>query len=351
MTRTIIQRLGWPGLGLGMAILVAVQTGAAQRRLEPCAIAGSLGLNSPSDLGKGPLFSTSLDEEPRVTAEGRVAAYPGAEVVVSAEVPGRIVRLAVVEKTSVRKGDVIAELNSEDLRASLAEAEARIREAKADERFDLRELEREQGLLARRAGTVQNLDSLMHSLETARARRSAAAATRDRFAALIAKTRILAPIDGVVTARHVQSGETIEAATRLVTIVDLRRLRIEAEVDEYDAGRIALGAPVAIAAEGYSSSWQGEVEEIPDAVVGRKLRPEDPGRPIDARVLAVKVKLAGPNPLKIGQRVEVRIESAPAAGHVYLGQVDTGQSPGSWQAAQSKPIRFNKPETGSSPLK
>jgi RND family efflux transporter MFP subunit len=205
---------------------------------------------------------------------------------------------------------MIAELNADDLRASLAEAEAKILEAGADERFDQIELNREQSLMARRAGTAQNIDSLRHSLDAARARRAGATAARDRLTALIAKTRILAPIGGVVMARHVQPGETIEAAARIVTIADLNRLRIEAEVDEYDTGRIGLGASVQVSAEGYPSPWPGRIEEIPDSVVNRKLRPEDAGRPVDARVLPVKIALAGPTPLKLGQRVEVQIEEA-----------------------------------------
>ena len=55
------------------------------------------------------------------------------------------------------------------------------------------------------------------------------------------------------------------------------------------------------------SRWQGQVEEIPHAVVDRQTRPEDPGRPADTRVLRVKVAFREPNPLKLGQHVEVEI--------------------------------------------
>ena len=145
----------------------------------------------------------------------------------------------------------------------------------------------------------------------ARARRSAAIASRDRLDALIAKTRITSPIDGVVTARHVQPGEIAAPGTAVVTVVDLNRLRIEAEVDEFDAARVALGSPVMITAEGYGpTKWRGTVEEISDSVVGRRTRPADPGRPIDARVLPVKIALAEPSPLKLGQRIDVEIASS-----------------------------------------
>jgi RND family efflux transporter MFP subunit len=249
-------------------------------------------------------------ESPCVAAEGRVVLYPGAEVVVGTEIAGLVVRLTVKEKSAVRTGDLVAELNSADLRASRAESDARVSEAEADIRFFDREVRRDQALLAKKASTPQNLDINLRGLELARARRAAAIACRDRFDALIAKTLITAPIDGVVTARHVQPGEIAEPGRAVVTIADLNRLRIEAEVDEFDTARVALGSLVTITAEGYSATkWRGTVEEIPDSVVGRRTRPADPGRPIDARVLPVKIALTEPTPLKLGQRIDVEIAS------------------------------------------
>ncbi len=66
--------------------------------------------------------------------------------------------------------------------------------------------------------------------------------------------------------------------------------------------------PDVIIAEGFpGASWKGTIEEIPDSVVSRRTRPEDPGRPIDARVLPVKIPFSEPTPLKLGQRIEVEI--------------------------------------------
>jgi RND family efflux transporter MFP subunit len=247
-------------------------------------------------------------EAPRVIAEGRVAAYPGAEVVVGTEVAGRIVRLQVRELQRVKQGELIAELNAADLKAGVREAEARIAEAEADIRFYTREVNRRSHLATRGSASMWELDSDTHALETAQARRASAEAQRDRLRAELEKCRIVAPIDGVVTSRVVDQGETVEAGAALVTIADLSRLRIEVEVDEFDAGRLQPAAAVTITAEGYDGrAWNGQVEEIPDVVVNRGLRPDDPGRPIDARVLLVKVALDAPGPLKLGQRVDVAI--------------------------------------------
>lgn len=101
-----------------------------------------------------------------------------------------------------------------------------------------------------------------------------------------------------------------DAGTRLVTIADTNRIRIEAEIDEFDAGKVFLGQSVTITAEGYpDKSWQGKVEEIPDTVTEKNLKPMDPSRPTDARVLQAKIAFKEPTPLKLGQRVKVEMGS------------------------------------------
>ena len=70
-----------------------------------------------------------------------------------------------------------------------------------------------------------------------------------------------------------------------------------------------VGAAATVRAEGYEGKlWRAEVEEIPDQVVPRQTRPLDPSRPVDTRVLMVKLKLREAVPLQLGQRVEVEIE-------------------------------------------
>lgn len=90
-------------------------------------------------------------------------------------------------------------------------------------------------------------------------------------------------------------------------------MRVAGEVDEFDAGSVRLGAAVTVRAEGYAGQrWKGRIEEIPGVVQGRRLKPRDPGRPQDTRVLLVKVALLEPTPLKLGQRVELDIGTSEA---------------------------------------
>jgi HlyD family secretion protein len=290
-----MRKLLFPVLGLAVLAAVVLQARAAT---APRKSAGNPGVS----------HDANAVAAPHVAAEGRLVTYPGAQVVVGTDLAGTIVSLPVREKDRVRKGQLVAELRSDDYRASLAEAKARVTEAEADIRLFEAEVERARMLWNREVGTKQALDRTERDLEAGRARRETAVATVRRLEATLAKTRILAPIDGVVITRHAESGETIEAGSRIVTVADLSRTRVEAEFDEFDAARLRLGAPARVTAEGFDGkSWEGAVEEIPDAVAGRKLKPQDPGKPEDTRVLLVKIALREPTPFKLGQRVEVAV--------------------------------------------
>ncbi len=247
-------------------------------------------------------------ETPSVRAEGRVAAYPDSEVVIASETGGRIVKFPVREKTAIRRGDLLVEIDASEERAALSEAKARLAEASTDAKFYRQELTRTRELVKSRTIPESSLDRAERDYGSATAREATARATIERLEAVIAKREIRSPIDGVVTSRDADIGETVPAGAALLTVADLKRIRVEAEIDEFDSGRVQLGGKVTVRAEGFpEQSWQGKIEEIPDTVVGRRLKPQDPGKPSDTRVLIVKIALLEPVPVKLGQRVEVEI--------------------------------------------
>jgi RND family efflux transporter MFP subunit len=279
------------GLGLAVATALQARNAAVTATAPHVAAAGAAG----SD----------------VAAEGRIVTYPGAEVRVSAERGGRLVRLTVQEGDKVRRGQVLAEIESEELRAALAEARGRIGEAESEVRLAELNRERRRQLLAERILPAHDADEADRDLDRALARRETARAELARYEAQLRKSRVLAPLDGTVTARQVDAGETVEAGDAVVTIADLDRLRVDAEADEGDAGALAVGAGVAITADGYpGKAWRGRVEEVADSVTLRKLKPQDPSRPTDTRILAVKVAFEEPSPLRLGTTVELKVRAA-----------------------------------------
>jgi len=242
-----------------------------------------------------------------VLAEGRVAVPPGAEITVGAELSGKLVRLFVKERDHVKAGDVLAEVDVKEQQAALNEAWARVKEAGADVDFAARERKRSQQLWNSNVVAEAEHDRSVHGSAVAETRRGSLLAGAARISAHIAKSKIVAPIDGSVTERFADVGEMVAEGSPLLTVTDLSRPRVEAEVGEFDVARVRLGAEVTIRAEGYAEHWSGKVVEIPDRVVARSLKPLDPSRPVDTRVLMVKVELGEPVPLKLGQRVEVEV--------------------------------------------
>lgn len=284
-----MKRLLAPVLGIVIVIMTVVQVRATHSSHQP--------------VRPAPLASKSI------SAEGRVVTYPGAEVSVGSDVAGTVTKIAVNEKDRVHKGDVIAIIRADDTRAALAQARSHLGEVDADIRLYESESARWRKLFEQEVGSKETWEKAQRDLDAARARRASAVDEVARLEALLEKTRVVAPIDGVIVERARHAGETVTAGETIVTIADLSRMRIEAEIDEYDAARVAVGGRVHVRAEGYDGrQWRGTIEEVPDSVVSRRLKPQDPSKPIDTRVLLVKVAMNETTPLKLGQRVDIDIE-------------------------------------------
>lgn len=242
-----------------------------------------------------------------VLAEGRVTVPAGAEITLGAELNGKLLRLSVKEQDHVKAGDVIGEIDVKEQQAALGEAWAHVKEAGADVELTAREQQRSEQLFRGNVVAEAALDRSVHDATAAERRRGSLLASAARISANIAKAKLVAPIDGTVTQRFADAGEMVSAGAPIVTLTNLGHLQVEAEVGEFDVARVRLGADVTVHAEGYDARWRGKVVEIPDRVVPRALRPLDPSRPVDTRVLVIKVELTEPVPLKLGQRVEVEV--------------------------------------------
>ena len=242
-----------------------------------------------------------------VRAEGRVVTYPGQRVEVGSELGGTITRLHVHEGDKVRKGDLLVELDDSELRAALGEAKAAVHANNARAGFHVKEARRLEVLENHGAVPMRELDRVRSERNAAFGDTAVAMSTVKRIEASLAKMSLRAPIDGTVVFCGVEQGETRPPMAHLLTLANLERLRVEAEVDEYDTARVSLKAKAVITAEGFGETWEGVVEDIPGALVPKGLKPRDPARPVDTRVLLVKIGFGGMTPLKLGQRVEVRI--------------------------------------------
>jgi RND family efflux transporter MFP subunit len=207
-----------------------------------------------------------------VTTTGVVRLRVGAEVRVGTQVSGIVQKLNVTVGSHIRRGDVIAEIDSRGLEARLAQAGAQVTVAEEAVKRSEVELSRAQTLGAQQIVPRQQVEDAALALEGAKAqleksRRDAAVVATDLSYAVIR-----APISGTIASVSTQEGETVAAtfaAPTFVTIIADHALQLIAIVDETDIANVAAGDKVTFTVEAYPSrEFEGHVQRIaPKATV------------------------------------------------------------------------------------
>lgn len=201
-----------------------------------------------------------------VSATGTVKLKTGAEVRVGSQLSGIVQKLNVSIGSRVKRGDVIAEIDSQSIVAKVAEAQAQL----ARDQVALVKAERDDGrmqrLVAANATSQQQADDARANLELARATVvSSERALRSAEVDLNYVT-IRAPIGGTVASVSTQQGETVAAAfatPTFATIIADNALEVVAMVDEADIGSVRVGQPVTFTTETYPDrDFHGQVVRI-----------------------------------------------------------------------------------------
>ncbi|MFW9616973.1 efflux RND transporter periplasmic adaptor subunit [Aquabacterium sp.] len=199
------------------------------------------------------------DMEDTVLATGTIEASK--EVSVGAQVSGQIKRLHVDLGDHVKVGQLIAEIDSTTQQNALRNAEAQVALLQAQlqaKKALLKQAElsfkRKQELFKQDAGSRADLEDAEASLSTTKAEIAALEAqirqaniSVDTAKVNLGYTRIVAPIDGVVTGVLAEEGRTVNAAQSAPTIIKLSKVdqvRIKAQISEADVVRVKPGLPV-----------------------------------------------------------------------------------------------------------
>lgn len=190
----------------------------------------------------------------KVTATGTL--QPIDQVDVGAEVSGRVVEVKVDFNDLVKKGDVLAQIDTTQLEsrrvqteAQLAAAKAGVKDAEAALGDAQRRLTRLKDLAGSRNVSQQDLDTAQSTydrasaaLEIAKAQVQLQEATLQVAVGDIAKAVIRSPIDGIVLYRNVEPGQTVAASFQtpiLFTLAsDIKSLELLADIDEADVGQV-----------------------------------------------------------------------------------------------------------------
>ncbi|MBV8977912.1 MAG: efflux RND transporter periplasmic adaptor subunit [Alphaproteobacteria bacterium] len=188
-----------------------------------------------------------------VSATGTLA--PRDQVDVGAEVSGRIDKLEVDFNDHVKKGQVLARINTDQLVAQLQQAQATLEQAQATLAQMAATHDRYVALEKRNALSKEQLNVNEGDLARAKAGVALARAQVDQDKTLLSKATIYSPIDGVVLDRKVSAGQTVVAAFTtpvLFTLAsDLNQMELDVDIDEADVGAIRPGAKASFTVDAY----------------------------------------------------------------------------------------------------
>jgi len=202
-----------------------------------------------------------------VQATGVIRAKIGAEVKVGARISGRVEKLYANIGDVVKKGQVIARLEQEDLKAKVNEANMNLKINEANLDLAQKNLQRMQNLYAKDFVSKDKVDVAERDYKAALAQSNQIRETIRYNETQMSYANIYAPISGIIASVATQQGETVSASSlnvpTFVTIVDLNRLEIYAYVDETDIGKIKPGLNATFTVDSFpDKDFNGKVTAI-----------------------------------------------------------------------------------------
>jgi membrane fusion protein (multidrug efflux system) len=197
---------------------------------------------------------------------------PLTEATVKAKVAGELVAVTVREGESVQQGQVLARIDLTEVQARVAARQADVEAAKAQLVWARKNRSTQKALLDKAFISQNAFDSIQSSYDVAAARLRAAEADLVAARKSLGDAVLTAPFSGIVSQRHAQPGERVALDAKVVSIVDLSRLQLEASVPPAAIGEVKVGQPMNFRVEGFGErEFAGRIERInPAATAGSR---------------------------------------------------------------------------------
>jgi len=212
---------------------------------------------------------------------------------VKARVAGEVREVLVREGETVRAGQVLVKMDVTEYDARVAQARANLNSARAQLDIANKARDNNQALLDKGFISKNGFDNSASQSVAARANVDAAQAALELTQKLLVDTVLRAPIAGIVSARNVQPGEKVSPDFKLLDLVNLQKLELEAAVPASDIAQIAIGQSVEVNVEGLTQSFTGKVVRI------------NPMAQASSRAVAVYIQVPNPDShLKVGMFAE-----------------------------------------------
>jgi membrane fusion protein (multidrug efflux system) len=225
--------------------------------------------------------SERRDVVDRIRATGQMIAQ--SEATIAAQVAGPVTEVDAEEGDAVEKDAILLVIDPERRRLELANAEARLAEARAELDVAGRNYQRTLRLSKGNVASEARLDEDRTRQSLARSAVAAAEAQVGLARRALADATVRAPFAGLVARRHVSAGEYLAVGAPLFDLVALDPIEIEFTVSEIDSAKVAIDDPVAISLTPY-----------PDETFHARVTMISPT--LDPRTRTLRVKAVLPNP-------------------------------------------------------
>jgi HlyD family secretion protein len=201
-----------------------------------------------------------LSSDDTIKVSGNIEAT---DILLSFQVGGKIAERFVDEGYTVKKDQVLARLDKDELTKTREQAQAALAQAQADCQLTQKEFLRMDNLLKENATSVQDRDVAEANYEVAQARLRGAQRTLELAEIRLGYADLKSPIDGFVTVRSADVGEVLQVGSPVFTVVDLNDIWLTAYVNETDLGRVRLNQPVDVKIDTYpNKTYKGHISFI-----------------------------------------------------------------------------------------
>ena len=200
-----------------------------------------------------------------VSATGTVE--PTEQVEVGTQVSGVIDKLYVDFNSSVKRGQLLAELDKSTLRARVLQAKASLASAQNELNYQTLNFNRTKALFESEMISETEYESADYKLNNARASADRLISEVEQAEVNLSYATIYSPIDGVVLDRTVEEGQTVAASFNTPTLFtiarDLKSMQVEADVDEADIGQVEVGQRVTFRVDAFPEDvFEGEITQL-----------------------------------------------------------------------------------------
>ncbi len=264
----------WTSAALAVAVLagVGLRLAASNKAKKTTLEAQQAALQVPVRLELAPgdlIQARTLDLTRSLPVSGPIKAVNSAFV--KARVAGELQGLTVREGDRVQAGQVLARVDATEYQARTRQAQQQAESAKAQVDIARRSFDNNRKLVDQGFISQTALESSSASLAAAEASYRAAMAAADIARKSLDDTVLRAPITGQVAQRLAQTGERVAIDARVLEVVDLNRLEVEASLAAADSIGVQVGQAVRLNVEGSNRSLTGKVARInPSAVAGSR---------------------------------------------------------------------------------